>query len=250
MLIANFCYRLAVGECRFQIWSCRGCGYGDRKRTNPGVAAQRTQRAELITLAGAAVQTGASANRAFQGNPVISVAGGVGFGAAYNLDGIAHMDPYDGLTQPLPFPDALQEFRVETSGLSVQNNRAASVNSVTKSGANNFHGDLFEFVRNDLFNARNYFATTHSTLKRNQFGGAAGGPIVRNRLFFFAGFQGTTLRQDPSDIKQYVPTAAMLAGDSTAVTSAACNAGRPITLRTPFANNRIDPALFSKAAVA
>ena len=61
---------------------------------------------------------------------------------------------------------------------------------VTKSGTNEFHGDLFEFVRNGMFNARNAFATKRDTIKRNQFGGTIGGPIMRNKLFFFAGYQG------------------------------------------------------------
>src|SRR6185503_13555287 len=109
---------------------------------------------------------------------------------------------------------------------------------------------LFEFVRNDLFNARNYFSTTNSTLKRNQFGGTIGGPIKQNKLFFFGGYQGTTVRQDPADARAFVPTAAMLAGDFTAVTSSQCRAGgQPLTLRAPFVNNRIDPARFSRAAV-
>src|SRR4029079_13645441 len=131
---------------------------------------------------------------------------------------------------PLPFPDALQEFRVETSALSAQSGMysGAAVNSVTKSGTNEFHGDLFEFVRNDLFNARNYFATKNSTLKRNQFGGTLGGPIKQHKFFFFGGYQGTTVRQDPADSKSFVPTAAMLAGDFTAITSPACNSGRTI----------------------
>src|SRR5439155_20362874 len=153
-------------------------------------------------------------------------------------------------SQPLPFPDALQEFKVETSGLSAQNAKSAAVSSVTKSGTNEFHGNLFEFVRNDLFNARNYFATTNSTLKRNQFGGTVGGPAIHNKLFFFGGYQRTTIRQDAQNTRQYVPTAAVLAGDFTAIASPACNAGRQITLRGPFANNRINPALFDKAGVA
>src|SRR6476620_9354144 len=121
----------------------------------------------------------------------------------------------------MPFPDALQEFKVETGGLSAQYGMysGASINSVTKSGTNEFHGDLFEFVRNDLFNARNYFATKNSTLKRNQFGGTVGGPILSNKVFFFGGYQGTIIRQDPSDQKSFVPTAAMLAGDFTTITS-------------------------------
>jgi hypothetical protein len=205
--------------------------------------------ADLIVLAGAAVQTGTTGNRSFSGSPILSVGGSLGFGASYKLDGAMHNDPYNGVSMPLPFPDALQEFKVETSALTAQNPQGTAVNSVTKSGTNEFHGDLFEFVRNDLFNARPYFSTTGSTLKRNQFGGTVGGPIVRNKLFVFGGYQGTTLRQDPADIKQYVPTAAMLAGDFTAFASAACNAGRAFTLRAPFAGNRIDPSQFSRAAL-
>ena len=63
---------------------------------------------------------------------------------------------------------------------------------MTKSGTNEFHGDLFEFVRNGKFNARNFFATRRDTIKRNQFGGTIGGPIVKNKLFFFGGYQGTS----------------------------------------------------------
>jgi hypothetical protein len=131
-----------------------------------------------------------------------------------------------------------------------QHGNSSAVSAVTKSGTNQFHGNLFEFVRNDLFNARNYFATTHSTLKRNQFGGTAGGAIVKNRLFFFGAYQGTTLRADPADTRAFIPTAAILAGDWTAFASPQCNAGRQINLRSPFINNRIDPALYSKVALA
>src|SRR5438132_14436162 len=123
------------------------------------------------------------------------------------------------------------------------------MSAVTKSGTNELHGDLFEFVRNDLFNARPYFATKGSTLKRNQFGGTFGGPVIKNKLFFFGGYQGTILRQDPADTRQFVPTAAMLAGDFTTISSPACNPGRQITLRAPFVNNRIEPALFSPVAL-
>src|SRR5262249_59816050 len=66
---------------------------------------------DLIVFSGAAVQQGTTGNRSFAGNDIVSMAGSVGFGAAYTLDGIAHMDPYDGQSQPLPFPDALQEFK-------------------------------------------------------------------------------------------------------------------------------------------
>src|SRR5260370_34248429 len=104
-----------------------------------------------------------------------------------------HNDVYTNSTLPLPFPDALQEFKVETSALPAQygHHSAAAVNTVTKSGSNDVHGDAFEFVRNGDFNARNYFAPTRDSLKRNQFGGTLGGPIKKNKVFFFAGYQGT-----------------------------------------------------------
>ncbi len=212
------------------------------------------QATDLITLSGAAVQTpltGTNQDRAMPGAVLMSVAGGLTTGTVYSLDGALHNDPWNNLNLPLPFPDALQEFKVETSALSAQYGiyGGASVNSVTKSGTNEWRGDAFEFVRNDLFNARNYFATTNSTLKRNQFGGTVGGPLRTNRLFIFCGYQGKTVRPDPADVKAFVPTAAMMAGDFTAITAPSCNSGRQITLRAPFVNNRIDPALFSKAAV-
>src|SRR5262245_36444738 len=208
---------------------------------------------ELIVLAGAAVQTAVSnPDRAMSGATALSVAGGFSTGVTYALDGAWHNNRYDNYNLPLPFPDALQEFKVETSALSAQSggSTGASVNSVTKSGTNDFHGSAFEFVRNDLFNARNYFATTNSTLKRNQFGGTIGGPIKQNKLFFFGGFQGTTVRQDPADLQGFVPTAAMLAGDFSGITAPQCRPNRQqLTLRAPYVNNRIDPARFSKAAL-
>src|SRR5581483_10343602 len=197
---------------------------------------------ELLLLGGGTVQSAPAGGNSFPGRLTIASAGSLGTATDYTLDGIRHVDPYDGLVLPLPFPDALAEFKAEIGGLSAQQGRSSQVSAVTKSGTNQFHGDLFEFVRNDLFNARSYFATKGSTLKRNQYGGTVGGPILKNRLFFFGGYQGTTLRQDPADQRQFVPTAAMLAGDFTAFASPACNGGRQITLKAPFVNNRIDPS--------
>src|SRR5881628_2259370 len=110
-----------------------------------------------------------------------------------DFDGAAHNDAYNSLNLPLPFPDAVQEFKVESSALQAQYgvHASANVNVVTKSGTNDLHGDAFEFVRNGIFNARDFFAPTRDTLKRNQFGGTLGGAIVKNKLFFFGGYQGT-----------------------------------------------------------
>src|SRR5262249_1688153 len=155
--------------------------------------------------------------------------------------GAVFNNPYDATSMPFPFPDALQEFKVETSALSAQNGEhsGATVNAVTKSGTNGFHGDAFEFVRNGIFNARNSFASSRDSLKRNQYGGTLGGPIQKNKLFFFGGYQGTRLRQDPTDNTAFVPTAQMLTGDFTTFASAACNSSGQINLPSPFVGNRV-----------
>src|SRR5205814_9781520 len=142
---------------------------------------------------------------------------------------------------------ALQEFKVETSAVPAQygQHSAGAVNAITKSGTNEIHGDLFEFVRNKVFNARNAFAIERDGLKRNQFGGVAGGPIIKNKLFFFGGYQGTIQRSAPRSLVAYVPTPQMLAGDWTTFASAACQGAGALTLRAPFANNRIAPSEFS-----
>ena len=209
------------------------------------------QVTELILLSGAAVAGGAQGTQRNYPTLSISVGGGMNNGLTYILDGGTHNDPFNNLNLPLPFPDALQEFKVETSAVPAQYGQHSSgaVNAVTKSGTNELHGSLFEFVRNKVFNARNAFALQRDGLKRNQFGGVVGGPIVKNKLFFFGGYQGTVQRSEPTDSRAYVPTAAMLAGDWTAIASAACNSGRPIALRAPFVNNRIDPTLFSKPSL-
>src|SRR5438552_8509422 len=185
---------------------------------------------DLVGLAGAAAPApiidGSGGRDPFsKGN--VSVAGGLNSGLNFTLDGAYHNNPHDNSYMSLPFPDALQEFKVETGATGAQNGVKSSgtVSLVTKSGTNEFHGNLFEFVRNGKFNARNAFATRRDTLKRNQFGGTIGGPIKKDRVFFFAGYQGTTIRQDPMDILGFVPTAAMLSGDFTALASPACNSG-------------------------
>ena len=181
----------------------------------------------------------------------MAIAGGLSSGVHFSLDGGNLNDPYNGLNLPLPFPDALQEFKVETSALPAQYGffSSAAVNAVTKSGTNELHGGLFEFVRNEVLNARNTSPSASDPLKRNQFGGTIGGPIMRNKLFFFSGLQVTTLRTAPVPSRGYVPTAAMMAGDFTTIASAACNNGRAITLNAPFVGNRISPSLFSPVAL-
>ena len=216
---------------------------------------------DLIALSPAAVpQPGLNAtSRSMAGGQAFAVAGGQGFGVAYLLDGATHNNPYDNLNLPLPFPDALQEFRLETSSTNANAgmHSGASVNAVTKSGTNLFHGDVFEFFRDSRFNATNPFNLTDPAtgerqgdgLNRNQYGGTFSGPVVTDRIFFFGAFQGTRIRETPADLFAFVPTAAMLAGDFTAYASAPCNNGTARTLGAPFVNNRLDPSRMSPAAV-
>jgi Carboxypeptidase regulatory-like domain len=211
---------------------------------------------ELIFLAGmATTATGVGSINSVRNYPtvLISVAGGLPGGVAYLLDGANHNDGHNNLNLPLPFPDALQEFKVETSALTAQygNHAAGTVNAVTKSGTNAFHGDMFEFLRNGDLNARDFFATSRDTLKRNQFGGTVGGPIRKDKLFFFAAYQGTIQKSAPSQSIGYVPTAAMVGGDFTAIASPACNAGKQITLPTAlgFTNNTISASMLNPVAL-
>ena len=211
------------------------------------------QATELIFLSGLATSAPAADLNTNKNFPTvtISVAGGQANGMTYIMDGGTHNDPFNNLNLPTPFPDALQEFKVETSALPARYGHHASsaVNLVTKSGTNNFRGTVFNFLRNYNFNSRNALATTRDTLKRNQFGGALGGPILKNKAFFFGGFQGRIEKSNPPTVIRWVPTAEMLAGDFTAFTSPQCNAGRQIALRAPFVDNRLAPSQVNPVAL-
>jgi len=122
---------------------------------------------------------------------------------SYQLDGGTFMDEFFSVNLPFPLPDALQEFSVETSNYAAQygSNSGGVVNIITKSGTNALHGDVFEFNRNAVFNARNFFAAKRDQLKRNQYGFTLGGPVVipklyngKDRTFWFFGYQSTRLR--------------------------------------------------------
>jgi len=217
--------------------------------------------ASLVLLAGGAVDTGNPSSRSLTQSRGIAVAGGQQFGVQYLLDGAMHNNWYDGVNLPLPFPDAMQEFSVETSSQNAQNGVKAggTVSVATKAGTNLFHGDAFEFARHHRFNATAPFAAISATtgertsdgLVRNQFGGVLGGPIVQNKIFFFGAYQGTRATQTPADIVTFIPTAAMLNGDFSTVASAQCRAQGNLTLPAAlgFVNNRIDPARLSPASV-
>src|SRR5665213_280210 len=215
---------------------------------------------DLITLGGAAVQTGTSPSYGMATGSKIAVAGGMPDGVQYTLDGANHNNFFDGTSMILPFPEALQEFKISTSTQDASNagRAGATVSAVMKSGTNSFHGDAFWFLRNYDINARDFFAKAKDGLKRNQAGGVIGGPIKKDKLFFFLGYQGTFVRQTPISAVTFVPTQAMLNGDFTAYANTPCQASpknldaskiAPFAGVNPFVNNKIDPALFDKAAV-
>jgi hypothetical protein len=116
----------------------------------------------------------------------------------YQLDGVRFAGSYNNSGLNYPNPDALSEFKLITNPLSAEYGEysGAVFTAVTKSGTNDFHGSVFEFLRNDALNAKNYFSTTVPTLKQNQFGATAGGHIIKNRLFWFGSYQGFRIRQE------------------------------------------------------
>ncbi len=172
---------------------------------------------------------------------------GAGMGQVnYQLDGAGHNDTYLNANVPFPNPDAVQEFNLQASNFTAEYGNAAGgiVNIVTRSGTNEIHGSLFEFLRNGKLNARNFFAPAQDTLKRNQFGGSAGGPIVRNKLFYFGTYQGTRVASQAAGRVAFVPTEAERRGDFSSITRQLVD---PVT-RQPFPGNQIPASRISPVA--
>ena len=205
--------------------------------------------AKLSTLVAGTVMisTSTETGKGIPGNFYLS-ANGSGTGqVSYRLDGNSNTDFYFQLNQEFPFPDALQEFSIQTSNFSSQygNNAGAVVNAVTKSGTNDLHGGAFEFVRNREFNARDFFGAVPDFLKRNQFGAYAGGPVYipklyngKNKTFFFIGWQGTRLRNINAAKNALGPTVDEKNGNFTTC-GAPCNTQLKDPLGGTFTNNQI-----------
>jgi len=184
---------------------------------------------------------------------------------SYRLDGSSNTDLYTNVNQPFPNPDALQEFSVQTSNYSAKygGNAGGVVNIVTKSGTNDLHGSTYDFLRNADFNSRNFFAAQRDPLKRNQFGGAFGGPVNipkvyngKNKTFFFLSYEGTRIHTVGSTSSEYVPTGADRAGDFSAYLTA--NPSNPLNKATaisdpltgtPFPGDLIPTSRFDPASV-
>src|SRR4051812_48527239 len=166
----------------------------------------------------------------------------------FTLDGASNNARQFGNIAMKPSIDAIQEFKVQTNSYTADLGQAAfgQVSLITKSGTNHLHGSLFEFWRNNVFDARNTFLPKASRLNRNQFGGAAGGPIWRNKSFFFVNYEQHTERRGVESFRS-VPVQAWRDGDFSGVAG--------LTLKDPgtglpLPGNRIPKSLFSKTATA
>lgn len=167
----------------------------------------------------------------------LSVAGGGGNTTLWRLDGGDNQDYMVNGNMPYPFPDAVNQFSVESTVLGAQDGGhvGGMVNVVTRSGTDQFHGSAFEFIRNNYIDATNFFSVSPDVLHQNQFGGTFGGPIIRNKLFAFAGYQRTTHSQEQSSQEKFVPTAANLAGDYSITDGPGCQAsGKFVQLVDPL----------------
>jgi len=201
-----------------------------------------------------------------------TISGIRGSATSFLLDGVDVSEQHQGGTFIQTSIDALQEFSVQQSPYSAEFNRGgAFFNATTKSGTNQYHGTLFEFIRNDKLDARNYFALTRQTLKRNQFGGDLGGPLSiphlysgKDRTFFFVNYEGQRLRQG-AIFNSIVPNAAQRSGNfgaktiydplltcTVTATNTCNNSGQKLgtVVRTPFPGNTIPSSRLSPQALA
>lgn len=159
----------------------------------------------------------------------------------YQIDGVDNRESGRNSMALGASVEAISEFKVQTGMAPAEFGRGGGViiNVATKNGTNQFHGSAFEFLRNDKFDARPYFSTRVNPLKRNQFGGALGGPIQRDKLFFFGNYEGFREAATGNPTVGRVPTQAERSGQiSTAIVD-------PLNNRTPFPNNQVPAARFS-----
>lgn len=165
--------------------------------------------------------------------PSITVAGGRDTQNEFRFDGASWKNITQNTALNIPNPDALQEFQILTSSPSAEygRNSGGIFIAVTRSGTNQFHGSAYDYLRNTVLNARNYFTRAPSkkpTLIQNQYGGTLGGPVLRNKLFGFFSYQGTRIQQSQILAPAFVPTPAQRNGTFTDAS------GNPLLMRDPI----------------
>jgi hypothetical protein len=187
--------------------------------------------------------------------PRMNVNGGRANMNMFTFDGGYFNNPSRNTGINYPPPDSIQEVRILTHNFAPEygRNPGSQVTVVSKSGSNEYHGSAWEFLRNNALNARNFFSPTVPVVKQNQFGGGIGGPVKKDKLFFYGSYQGLRNHQQAQSVRAFVPTAAQRAGDFTGVSSTLLNpkdsiTGQPFTspMGAPcVAGNRIDPGCIS-----
>jgi hypothetical protein len=188
-----------------------GRSYTDLLSLQPGVAPQTTITSTTVQDVGATVL-----NVSGTLNPgTISVNGQREFANYFSVNGADVEEDVNAGTAVIPNLDAIDEFRIITSNFDAEYGEfsGGQINVITKSGSNQFHGNAFEFLRNTDLDARNYFSPTRGAFRQNQFGGTLGGPIHRDRVFFFTDYQGTRQTQGIDTGTISVPSAADRSGN-------------------------------------
>jgi hypothetical protein len=145
----------------------------------------------------------------------VSVNGGRSRSNNFSVNGGDANDQFVNLPTIQPTPDAIEEFRVISNTFDAEygRNSGAVVNVVTRSGTNQWHGNIYEYFRNKVLNAQGYFNTIKPQFNQNQFGGTFGGPIRKDRTFFFVSYEGRRIRQGISGDTVFVPTPSERTGD-------------------------------------
>lgn len=202
---------------------------------------------QLTTLTPGTVLTNVGTESGQQDNTGLSVNGLRATQNNFQLDGTNYTNRFFDSVPTMPDPDALQEFTIQSSNYSAEYGGAgALIQLSTRSGSNEIHGTAFEFLRNTDLNARNFFNLKRPPFKLNQFGGTIGGPIRKDKTFFFFSAQDTERRSAPSPISITTPSAAERVGNFSAISGTILN---PATGK-PFAGNTIPSSLFNPISVA
>ncbi len=192
---------------------------------------------QLVSLTPGVVSTGSTGQFGVI-QPSFASSGGRDIDINYFLDGGTNINPF--YAQPINFPDpnALLEFSVLNRNYSAEYGRGSTiVSAVTRSGTNKFHGSAFEFLRNTVLDARPFFSSDRPNYKRNQFGGTFGGPIRRNKAFFFVSYQGTQVRGAPGSNTYTTMTGPERTGNFSALSTPIIDP----TTGQPFPGNIIPP---------
>ncbi len=179
------------------------------------------------------------------GSTKVQISGGQSSKTEFLIDGISSQEQgLDGV-QFVPSVDAIDEFKVQSNSFAAEYGRgSAIVNATIKAGTNEYHGTVFQFLRNEKLDARNFFSPSKGAYKQNQFGATLGGPIRKNKLFFFGNYEGNRIRRGLTR-NTLVPTGAYRLGDFSALTAVVRD---PLT-RDPFPGNRVPASRFSPASV-